>query len=285
MANADDASTIESAKWEVLVATARGAAHNASGLPNQDAHAFRTLAGTGVVAAAVADGHGHVRHFRAERGAQLAVAQACQCAERSGRLLAALGTNAEREEFARETLVPSVVEAWRRAVDVDHAESPFTSAEEAIRVIAGDEPVIAYGATLLLALLAERWVVVAQIGDGDVVALRADGAVEVPVPADPTLDGQYTTSLCQASAVSSFRIAVIDHSATPLLALVLATDGFGNAQASDPWPPAVGADIVSMLRSHGSAWVGDQLPTWVERCASPEGSGDDTTVVLAVRQS
>jgi hypothetical protein len=144
--------------------------------------------------------------------------------------------------------------------------------------------VIAYGATLLLAVLAEGWVLVAQIGDGDVVALRADGTVEVPVPGDPTLDGHYTTSLCQETAVGSFRVAVIDDVAA-LVALLLATDGYGNAQASDPWPPAVGADIISLLRTQGTAFVGRQLPTWVERCASKEGSGDDTTVVLAVRQS
>jgi serine/threonine protein phosphatase PrpC len=252
-------------------------------MPNQDAQAFLAVADAPVMVAAVADGHGHFRHFRAERGAQLAVAQACQCAAQMGRRLDALGSNAEREALATGTLVPSVVEAWLRAVAADHAETPFTPSEEAIRAIADDDPVIAYGATLLLALLAGRWVLVAQIGDGDVVALRADGVADVPVPTDPTLDGHYTTSLCQAAAVDSFRITLIDQSSTPLVALLLATDGFGNAQLSDPWPPAVGADVVSMLRSHGIPWVQEQLPIWVERCASKEGSGDDTTVVLVVR--
>jgi hypothetical protein len=276
--------TIDPGPWEIFASSARGATHDASGLPNQDAHAFQSLPGVPAVAVAVADGHGHVRHFRAERGAHLAVEQACRCAASLGGRLAAAASNHERRAFAADTLVPAVVEAWRRSVAADHDESPFTPDEEAIRADAGDEAVIAYGATLLLALLAERWVLVAQIGDGDVVALHADGAVAVPVPTDPTLDGRYTTSLCQRTAVSSFRIAVIDHATRPLLALMLATDGFGNAQASDPWPPAVGADIASMLRSHGSAWVGHQLPAWVDRCASREGSGDDTTVVLAVHR-
>lgn len=272
------------ARWTVLASSARGAAHDATGLPNQDAHASTAATDPPAVVVAVADGHGHFRHFRAGRGAELAVAVASRCAAERGRPLDALGSGAEREAYARSTLAPAIVGAWRAAVSADRAESPFTPEEEAVRSLAHDDPVIAYGATLLLAVLAERWVLVAQIGDGDVVALRADGVVDVPVPGDPTLDGHYTTSLCQETAVGSFRVAVIDQVATPLIALMVATDGFANAQASDPWPPAVGADIASMLRSHGSAWVGDQLPTWVERCASKDGSGDDTTVVLAVRR-
>jgi hypothetical protein len=272
------------APWAVFAASARGVAHDAAGLPNQDAQASVSVAEVPVVVAAVADGHGHFRHFRARRGAELAVAVACRCAKGLGPQFEALGAPGERAALARSTLVPAVVEAWRDAVAADHAESPFTLEEDAVRIVAADDPVIAYGTTLLLAVLAEHWVLVAQIGDGDVIALRADGEVVVPVPGDPTLDGQYTTSLCQESAVRSFRVAVIDQSATPLLALLVATDGFGNAQASDPWPPAVGADIVSMLRSYGSAWVGEQLPAWTEQCASKEGSGDDTTVVLAVRR-
>ncbi len=59
--------------------------------------------------------------------------------------------------------------------------------------------------------------VVAQIGDGDVVALTADGGVAAPVPDDPELDGHYTTSLCQPSALGSFRVAVIDQATSPLL--------------------------------------------------------------------
>jgi hypothetical protein len=270
--------------WTVLASSARGAAHDATGLPNQDAQDSAVAVDAGAVIVAVADGHGHLRHFRAGRGAELAVAVACRCAAEQGRALEDLGSNAEREAYATRTLVPAIVGAWLDAVAADRTESPFTPEEDAVGVSNHDDPVIAYGATLLLAVLAEHWVLAAQIGDGDVVALRADGAVEVPVPGDPTLDGHYTTSLCQESAVRSFRVVVIDQVATPLLALMVATDGFANAQASDPWPPAVGADIVSMLRSQGSAWVGDQLPSWVERCASKEGSGDDTTVVLAVRE-
>ena len=271
--------------WEVLVSSVRGAAHHSAGRPNEDAQAWRPVkeAGPGIVAA-VADGHGHARHFRAARGAQLAVESGCECAAHFAVQLGDADSSDQIEALARTDLVPALVEAWLRAVAADHDASEFTTEEEAIRTVADDKAVVAYGSTLIVAVLGHRWVVLAQIGDGDVVALRPDSRIDSPVPVDPTLDGLYTTSLCQPNAIGSFRVAVIDRSATPFVGILLATDGFGNAQAADPWQPAVGADIIAMLHQHGSRWVRRHLPSWTERCASREGSGDDTTVLLAVSQ-
>ena len=270
-------------RWSVLGSSTRGASHRASGAPNQDAYAWRGIGDRAhpAVVAAIADGHGHQRHFRAERGARIAVDQACQRAadlEVQSKDL----DGADLGSFGRETLVPSILGAWREAVADDYRENTFTPREEEIRAAANDDPVIAYGATLIVTVLGQRWVLVAQIGDGDVVSIRADGSVEAPVPRDPLLDGRRTTSLCQTTALGSFRIAVIDRRDPRLLALLVATDGFANAQVAEPWEPAVGADVATMLLSHGPRWVGRRLPRWTARCASSEGSGDDTTVVLAI---
>ena len=62
----------------------------------------------------------------------------------------------------------------------------------------------------------------------------------------------------------------------------MATDGYGIAQSSDNWQPAVGADLARYLRAEGRTWIGRQLPDWVARCASVEGSADDTTMVLLI---
>jgi len=118
MGTARDEPTTGAAPWEVLESSSRGAAHDTSGLPNQDAHAWRTLEELNgpIVVAAVADGHGHPRHFRAERGAHLAVEQACRCAAQLGAGLAGLASAAELDDFARQTLVPTVTRSWRDAV-------------------------------------------------------------------------------------------------------------------------------------------------------------------------
>ena len=66
-----DSTTDGVATWQVITGSARGAAHRASGLPNQDAVASQD--GPGGVVVAIADGHGHIRHFRSADGAALAV--------------------------------------------------------------------------------------------------------------------------------------------------------------------------------------------------------------------
>ena len=43
-----------------------------------------------------------------------------------------------------------------------------------------------------------------------------------------------------------------------------------------------GEDLYDLVAERGWEWVREALPTWVRRCASYEGSGDDTTVVLAM---
>jgi len=47
----------------------------------------------------------------------------------------------------------------------DRGADPFTAQEEAARA-GGDDALIAYGSTLLLAIAARRWLVLIQIGDG-----------------------------------------------------------------------------------------------------------------------
>jgi hypothetical protein len=142
---------------------------------------------------------------------------------------------------------------------------------------------VPYGSTLLLAVLVSPWLLLCQIGDGDIVVVGPDGAATAPVPGDPLLDGQRTTSLCQPDAADVFRMAVLDLRRGPVAAVLLATDGFGNAQTAEPWYPLFGADLLRLARQHGPEWVRAQVPAWVARCASAEGSGDDAGAALIIR--
>ncbi len=163
----------------------------------------------------------------------------------------------------------------------DVAADPFSDAEQGQRQ-KGDDPTIAYGSTLLLGITLHDWLILAQIGDGDVVGVRPDGRAMLPVPDDPQLNGLVTTSLCGVDARSDFRIAVVDTVRQPLLAVLLATDGYGNAQVVDQWPSAFSEDLAWMLRQRDVHWLASQLPSWAARCASSDGSADDTTVALLV---
>ena len=269
--------------WLALTASQRGAAHEAMGLPNQDAVAARQIR-PDVLVAAVADGHGHQRHFRSARGSQLAVAVACEAAGELAARLDEFEAAGQIESEALHQLVPSITGRWREAVREDVAADPFTAEEEAARA-GGDDALIAYGSTLLLAIAGRRWLVLVQIGDGDIMGIQPDGRPLLPVPRDPSLDGRQTTSLCGPRAEDEFRAAVVDASITPLLGVLLATDGYGNAQVADPWADAVSADLAELINDRPPEWLAGQLPLWANRCASADGSADDTTIALLIAPS
>ncbi len=280
--------------WLALTASERGASHIAMKSPNQDAVATERAGASGIVTA-VADGHGHSRHLRSARGSRLAVEIGCQVAqELADRIEGDSAFLAQREPSAtvgaasgelakltEEFCVPAIVRRWREAVLADVNADPFTDAEQRLRH-AGDDATIAYGSTLLLGVALPDWLILAQIGDGDVVGVRADGRSVQPVPGDPQLDGLVTTSLCGADPRSDFRVAVVDTVRQPLLAVLLATDGYGNAQVVDAWPGAFSEDLAWMLRDRDVNWLASQLPSWAARCASSDGSADDTTIALMI---
>jgi hypothetical protein len=265
--------------WHISAGGARGAAHCAAGLPNQDSMARSTTPGGAGIVVAVADGHGHRRHFRSAKGSALAVATGCGV---GSQLAPDLTGHAHQEDAiaALRSAAAALVREWRSAVAAHLAAQPYTAEEQAALDSAGDGPDVPYGSTLLVAVVCPRWVACAQIGDGDILAIRADGRSTVPLPGDDRLDGLRTTSLCQENAEQSFRVGVQDLQADPLIALLLATDGFGNSQAADPWQPGFGQDLAKLAAEHDHRWFDRQVPQWAERCASTEGGGDDTTIVL-----
>jgi hypothetical protein len=278
------------AAWHAIIGSARGAAHHLRGLPNQDAAACQD--GPGGIIVAIADGHGHSRHFRSAEGSALAVDVACRSAARMAAVLtaeeptgsAAAAPDAAAWEAARD-LPRAIVAGWRSAVADQIAARPYTVREHAALDAAGDGPEIPYGSTLLVAMIAWPWLVCAQIGDGDMLGVRPDGGLLYPVPGDDRLEGQQTTSLCQPDAETSFRTGAHDLRETALAALLAATDGYGNAQAEEPWQPGVGRDLAELAARRDNGWFEQQVPGWARRCASSEGSGDDTTIALLLAPS
>jgi len=277
------------AMWAAVAGSARGAAHHLRGLPNQDAVACQDDSGGGIIVA-IADGHGHSRHFRSAEGSALAVYVACRAAARMTAVLTAQGPTAATAsavaapeaavcEAARD-LPRSIVAGWRSAVADQIAARPYTVRERAALNAADDGPEVPYGSTLLVAIIAGPWLVCGQIGDGDMLGVRPDGGLLYPVAGDDRLKGHQTTSLCQPDAEASFRTSVHDLREMPLAAVLVATDGYGNAQAEEPWQPGVGRDLAELAACRDRGWFEQQLPGWARRCASSEGSGDDTTIAL-----
>jgi hypothetical protein len=275
--------------WQVFGASVRGASHLADGRPNQDAMASwpGDSAAVPVALVAIADGHGGARHFRSDVGSRIAVDVTVATLRALVPALDA-ATDGERSQLVAVDIPQRIVAAWTEAVRAHLAAHPITGPEwlametaegsgavEAVRA----DPLLAYGATLLASLATGKCVVITQLGDGDVLAVAADGSTTRPVPVDERLNGNLTTSICRAGAESDFRgIALPAHAARPAL-ILLSTDGYANSFKSDADFLQVGRDFLRMITDDGIASVSAELPGILDH-ASQNGSGDDITLAL-----
>jgi len=284
---------VMSLRWTALSASVRGALHEQGGHGNQDAVRLKNPSGADdVLFLAVADGHGSTRSFRSDRGS----AMAAECALRElRRFIRRLGPDAplSRVRNQAKTRWPNaLVAAWKSAVRADLAAHPFTPLEFAAfperppAVKPGQElPVtayLAYGATLVAVAITRRFILYSQLGDGDILAVRADGVVSRPLPRRHEFMASQTVSLCSHHAPREFQIRVDALRAPPPALVMLSTDGYANCFGDDEVFFKVGADFLAYLRSEGVRFVGEKLEEWL-RQSSHDGSGDDITVGLAAR--
>lgn len=267
--------------WTPLAATALGSSHGPDGT-NQDSYHVETLTdrdGRRVLVAAVADGHGGRRYTRSQIGSDTAARLVAQVLDD------ALGSDLAAGQSLG-TLLPQVmprfVPAWRDAVRAHAQTHPFAADELAtVGLTTGSDPSVAYGSTLLVAAVRGDEAAFAQIGDGDIVVRDSTGTVTTPVPGDARLVANETTSLCLPSAVDDFRYASCALTGASDL-ILLASDGYGNAFASDEWRGEVMTDLAHLVQEQGSTPVAANLPQWLAESATV--GGDDVTVVLLVHQ-
>lgn len=265
-------------RWEATTGSAMGSSHRRNGLPNQDAVAV--LDAPGGTVAVVADGHGGARYVRSDVGSALAVEVATAVGAEA---LARLGDDPDRDRLVDEVgaaIPAAVVSRWRTAVTEHHRLHPFTD-EERTRGGADldGDPHLSYGATLVMAVLAEHWAGLVQIGDGDASVAFDDGRVSAPVPGDDRLVGGETTSLCLPGAARDARSAVLLEPLPSLI--VLTSDGYANSFADPDWRERAVAELADLVEREGIEAVTAELPAWL--ADSAEASGDDVTMALVRR--
>ncbi len=275
--SAIDGGTTGNGRWQVAWATRVGSAHVAKAQVREDAAMVHV--GDGMVVAAVSDGHGMARSFRAHEGSELAVEAAIDVALagvdqwRSTQQGASEGAVWLREDFT-----DAVLARWRQLVLDDVADKPLTDAERELTQTT-DDVYVAYGATLLVVMADDQRLLAWQLGDGDLVLAPGSGTAGPAVAVDPHLLGNRTTSLCQPEASEYVRTAV--HEVGPeRTILIAATDGFANAMAEPDWQERLGADLHGFFEGEGFSAVARTLPQWVAEAA--QASGDDVSVVVLV---
>jgi hypothetical protein len=275
-------------RWRAVGGTVAGASHVRAGRPNQDAIRL-PRDGDVPVLVAVSDGHGSDKCFRSDRGSRMAVAAAVVvlgelvARARDGEVAAVLD--------AAESHVPcELARRWREAVELDLAVAPFLDEElEALEAKDGAKaretvlanPLLAYGATVVAAAIAERYAVFAQLGDGDILVVSEAGNVTRPLPADSRLFANETTSLASPTADGDFRLAAVSLDDPPAL-LLLSTDGYANSFRDESEFFKVGRDLVEMIGASGLDAIARDIPTWLDE-TSRLGSGDDVTLAIVCR--
>jgi len=264
----------------------RGATHIRNKLPNQDAIAWYAPAHReDCLILAISDGHGAPRYVRSHQGAKLAVKLALEILQEFAADQEAAAELATLPDHADGRLPRSLVRSWQSAVRHDIAAHPFTAAEQLIwaeeRSKEDEDPMRAYGATLLAALITPNYLLLLQLGDGDILIVDSAGRVaRPPMPQDPRLIANQTTSLCGPTAWQDMRAYFQAFSSRPPALVMLATDGYSNSFTNDSGFTAAATDILESIRPLGPHQTRVELPGWL-RGTSKAGSGDDITVAIA----
>ena len=283
------------AEWRAIGATVQGAAHQRSGLVNQDA--IRWLPPTGVgppLILAVSDGHGSPKSFRSHIGSEQAVNETAWAVQN---LLDGQPDPANLSAIKRtaeERLPQEIVRKWKQAVESHLKQTPLTPdeldgleqrggvrARQAI-VENGEKRLLPYGATVLTVLVADSFILYLQLGDGDILVVSERGEVARPIERDARLFANQTTSLCSVDAWRDVQVrfqALV--SELPALILV-STDGYANSFVDEAAFLQVGSDFLNVIRTDGLAEVQANLETWLSG-ASQAGSGDDITLGILCR--
>lgn len=277
-------------EWHIIGETVKGASHERSGQPNQDAIGwFLTPDNRLPLIVAVSDGHGGAKYFRSDKGARFAVDAAIETLPQFQESL----TNFSTSSWLEENLTKSLVNTWRSAVNAHFQNEEFTDEEmsklegkegAASKQIVKDNPILAYGATILVVMITESFITYLQLGDGDILTVSVQGKSKSVFPVYSKHFANETTSLCSSNAWCDFqfRIEKISSSSTLPALILLSTDGYKDSFSSNEAFHKVGSDLFEMIHSNKLEEIKSNLPGWLSE-ASQIGSGDDITLGILCR--
>ena len=208
--------------WQLLACSSRvGAEHRRRGVPGQDnvaRWAGTSGDGAAVRVLALADGHGHQRHWRSGVGSSLACGVAVDTLRSWLTQLELWQSGPEhlprlQHHIAME-LTQRIHRRWLAAVRRHSGVAQEVHAEP-------------YGCTLAVLALTPRWWAVCGLGDWDLVGVNAVGQALLLSEEPPLAAGlEITASLCQsdAAAVMAARTQLRPLAGAPM-ALLLSSDG------------------------------------------------------------
>jgi hypothetical protein len=243
--------------WRVIGASVRGTGHERTGLPCQDAHAWRRLPG-GALALAVADGAGSAAH--AEAGARAAA-------------------NAAADTLAKSAATVADGD-WTAALD-----AAFAAALQAVEAEAAAQAVELreLSTTLIACVVTSSGVTAAQVGDGAVIVADAEGMRALTAPTSGEFANE-TVFLTSPGAVDAAQRAA--WKGAPLH-LAVFTDGLQGLAlkhpARTPHEPFFAPLFAFAAESTDAGDAGEQLAEFLRGPRVTARSDDDLTLLIATR--
>lgn len=281
--------TLQTTKWNALGKSVPGANHIFKGVPNQDYIDWESVGKNLILA--IADGHGSSKSFRSKEGSEFAVKAFLnlfqQLLEKTAEeIIPVLLKRNGKEQIPRQ-----LVEDWKVMVQHHLESNPFTKEEweeliskeglEAHTKI-DENPLIAYGSTLLGVVAHPNYIFWLQLGDGDILVVTDTGEIMRPIDTDPNLIGNETTSLCTRDAANQTRLRFVSLENYPPQLIMLSTDGYSNSYPEESDFLKVAADYLQLLKKRGAEKLEQALENFLST-TSEQGSGDDITVGLVYR--
>lgn len=278
--------------WHIIGESVKGASHERSGQPNQDAIVWSSTSDNSLpLILAVSDGHGGAKYFRSAKGASFAVAAARDTLFQFQESL----NSYSNYSWLQENLTKSLINTWRSEVNAHFQREPFTNEELSLlgekegrtspQIVEGN-PVIAYGATILVVMITEFFITYLQLGDGDILTVSEQGETGSVFTVHSKHFANETTSLCASNAWYDFQFRIeriSSSSALPAL-ILLSTDGYKDSFRSNEAFHKVGSDLYEMIHSDKLEEIKNNLSQWLSE-ASRIGSGDDITLGIFYRSS
>ena len=136
----------------------------------------------------------------------------------------------------------------------------------------------AYGATLIAVLEAPFGTLALRCGDGECIAIDAQGNFSRPIPWNDKCDVNVTTSLCDTDAIEEFRWVWLDE---PMAAIWIGTDGVDNSYPRPEDLDEFYANLSTRVWEQGCDHViqdlQEFLPVLTQRC-----SQDDISVAAMI---
>lgn len=265
----------------------RGQTHYANNVSSQDALIYVSHAGDMPIdIVALADGHGSTKCFRSQIGAATAVNAV------AATVFSHLAFNpAISAEYVQTALPNAVVDMWKSLIANYHLAHPFTDAERQMVIKESCsqtfqevllDPLVAYGTTVLAAIVTSSHLIYMQLGDGDILEVsQAREAHKIFDKTRPIL-GDETDSLCLSGAASRFNICFHDRKDHAFKLIMLSTDGYSKSFKTDQDFRKVATDMAKLSTEQGMHFIEQHLEEWLMEATS-KGSGDDITCGLIVQ--